>query len=213
MSWTERGRLVDALCAAGRRLDACGLVPARDGNLSARWGDRVLVTRSGVHKRELTAADVVEAGLDGIAMGSGKPSTELGLHLAVYRRRPDARAVVHAHPPVAVGFACAGRGLEAPLLSEAAMTLGPVPCLAYATPGSPALEERVGEAVGTGVQAVLLANHGAVTLGGSVEEAVDRMETLEHAARAALVAHLLGGGIPIPPDEAARLLAQSLRKP
>jgi L-fuculose-phosphate aldolase len=187
-------RLVEVLIEAGRRLDGLGFVPARDGNLSARTGpDRVLVTATGVRKRELTAASFVEVDLAGRVRGRGRASTELGMHLAVYRRRPEVGAVVHAHPPVAVGFAAAGIGLTECLVPEVVVNLGAVPLTPYATPGTPDLEAAIADAV-AGHDAFLLANHGAVTLGADVDQALDRMETLEHFARVALVSRLLGGG-------------------
>ncbi len=214
---TDRRTLVERLIAAGRRLDALGLVPARDGNLSARLpagrrdpGDRVLVTATGVRKRELTPSDIAEVTLEGRPVGRARPSTELGMHLAIYRIRPEARAVVHAHPPVAVGFASAGLGLTECLMPEVAVALGGVPLTPYATPGTPEVEAAIAGAARTH-DAFLLANHGAVTLGTSVDQALDRMETLEHFARIALVARLLGGPRPLGEAEVAALQAQRLR--
>jgi L-fuculose-phosphate aldolase len=202
MPHTPHQELAAQLVAAGRRLDALGLVPARDGNISARNsggpgpGDRILVTATGRRIRSLTEADLVDVDLDGRVHGPGRPSTELGMHLAVYRLRPDVGAVIHAHPPVAVGFASAGLGLTDCLMPEVAMSLGAVPLTPYATPGTPEIEAAIAEAA-RGHEAFLLANHGAVTLGASVDEALDRMETLEHFARIALVTRLLGGPKPL----------------
>lgn len=206
MSLTARARLVEALLEAGRRLDALGLVPARDGNLSARLGpDRILITAAGTAKRALGPGDLVEVDLDGVVHGAGRPSTELALHLAVYRRRGDVHAVVHAHPPVATGFAAAGLGLTEPLVAEAVVGLGPVPVAPYAGPGTPELAAAI-EEVARLHRAFLLANHGAVALGATVAEAVERMETLEHLARISLVARLLGGGRPLDPAQIDALL-------
>jgi L-fuculose-phosphate aldolase len=203
----QRYRIADALCAAGRRLDALGLVPARDGNLSARIGrDRLLVTPTGVRKRELTPDRLVEVDLSGTLRGSGKASSELGMHLIVYRLREDVEAVVHAHPPTALGFACAGRGLTDCLMPEVAVALGAVPLTPYATPGTPELEEAIRGSV-LDHDAFLLQNHGAVTMGSSVDQALDRMETLEHFAKVALAAELLGGVRPLGPREVEALQA------
>ncbi len=210
MPTADRARLIQALIAAGRRLDELGLVPARDGNISARLaGDRILVTATGRRKRELTRDDFVEVTLDGRVRGGGRASTELGMHLAVYRLRADIGGVVHAHPPVAVGFASAGLGLTECLMPEVAMSLGAVPLTPYATPGTPEVESAVAETA-RDHDAFLLANHGAVTLGASVDEALDRMETLEHFARIALVTRLLGGGRPLGRAEVEAL--ESLRR-
>ncbi len=207
----DRRRTLESLVAAGRRLDALGLVPARDGNLSARLAaGTILVTATSVRKRDLTPGDFVTVDLDGRPRGPGRASTELGMHLAVYRLRPDVQAVVHAHPPVAVGFASAGLGLTDCLMPEVAVALGGVPLTPYATPGTPEVEAAIGAAA-RDHDAFLLANHGAVTLGRSVDEAADRMETLEHFARISLVARLLGGGRPLGPADVRALQALRLR--
>jgi len=219
MTTRSRSHILNALIAAGRRLDDLGLVPARDGNLSARAGDRtLLVTATNVRKRDLTPDTFVEVDLDGNPVRAaragavpGRASTELGLHLAVYRRRPDVEAVVHAHPPIAVGFATAGLGLTECLMPEAAVNLGSVPLTPYATPGTPELEAAIAGII-PGHDAFLLSNHGAVTLGATVDQALERMETLEHLARIALVARLLGGTRPLSPevmDDIADIRARS----
>jgi L-fuculose-phosphate aldolase len=192
-----KATLVEALIAAGRRLDALGLVTAQDGNLSARLGPGAfLITATGVPKGELTPGDIVTVDGTGRPQGSRRPSLEVGLHLAVYRLRPDAGAVVHAHPPVALGFALAGRDLTRPLVPEVVVHLGPVPLAPYAVPGSAELEASIASLV-PGHQGILLANHGAITLGASVRQAQNRMETLEHLARITLVSDLLGGARPL----------------
>ena len=145
--------------------------------------------------------------LEGTVIGEGSPSMELGMHLAIYRARAEVNAVVHAHPPVAVGFATAGEGLTEPLLPEVAVLLGPVPLTPYATPGTPELEAAILPAAKR-FNAMLLANHGAVTMGESVDEALDRMEILEHAAKITLTANLLGGGKPLSPKQIQALASK-----
>lgn len=207
MNTTDRRHIAEAIVAAGHRVDALGLVPARDGNISARIAaDRVLVTRTFVRKRDLTVRDLVEVDLSGRVMGAGKASTELGMHLAVYRARPDVHGIVHAHPPVAVGFACAGLGLTECLMPEVAVALGGVPLTPYGTPGTPELENSIQHVVKTH-DAFLLANHGAVTLGADVDQALDRMETLEHFAKVAMVTRMLGGNTPLDASQIAALQA------
>ncbi len=166
----------------------------------------MLITATGARKRSLTAEDFAEVAADGRPIAGARASTELGMHLTVYRLRPDVGAIVHAHPPVAVGFASAGLGLTECLMPEVAMSLGGVPLTPYATPGTPEIEAAIADAARVH-DAFLLANHGAVTLGGTVDEALDRMETLEHFARIALVTRLLGGGRPLGPAEVAALEA------
>jgi L-fuculose-phosphate aldolase len=206
MSHAEKQRLLEELRDAGARLDALGLVPARDGNLSARLGrDRILITATGVRKRSLTPGDFAEIDLAGRPLAPSRPSTEAGLHRRVYELRPDVGSVVHAHPPVAVGFASAGLGLTDCLVPEVVVNLGAVPLTPYARPGTPEIEAAITDAARTH-DAFLLANHGAVTLGATVGQALDRMETLEHFARIALVARLLGGARPLSREAAEALL-------
>lgn len=214
-SYSSRRELTQSLIEAGRRLDDLGLVPARDGNLSARLGrDRLLITASGVRKRSLGPGDLIEVDLGGQVRGPGRVSTELGMHLSVYRMREDVGAIVHAHPPVAVGFACAGMGLVECLVPEVVVHLGAVPLTPYATPGTPELEEAIRDIVHDH-DAFLLANHGAVTMGADVDQALDRMETVEQFARIALVANVLGGTKPLPRGEVATLegIRRSLGNP
>ncbi len=191
-----------AIVNAGARLVAAGLIAGKDGNISVRLGaDRFLVTPAGMGKGRMSADDLITVDLNGRVLGSlGRPSSELAVHLAIYRARPDARAVVHAHPPTATGFALAGEDFMAPLLPEIILGLGGVPLVPYAIPGSEALAANVERSVRTH-DALLLANHGAVTLGPTLELALERMETLEHAARIILTARLLGRVNPLTPEQ------------
>ena len=181
------------LVAIGQKLVARGLVAATDGNLSARLdGGFILATPSGFSKGDLRESDLVVTDLDGARVrGFRKPTTELGMHLAVYRARPDVEAVVHAHPPVATGFACAGVSLEEPLVSEAVLGLGPVPLAPYATTGTREMEAALAPHLPT-ANAVLLANHGVLAVGGSLQEAFWRLETVEQIAKITLTARMLG---------------------
>ncbi len=204
----SRLALAREICRAGQRLAVRGLIAGTDGNIAARLGpDRLLVTPAGRDKGELAPGDLVEVDLEGRAVrGALQPTTELGLHLAILAQRPDVAAVVHAHPPVATGFAVAGRMLGDGALAELVATFGTVPVVPYGAPGTPELGERVRPFVREH-DAVLLANHGAVTLGPSVEAACWRMESLEQGARILLVARLLGGARQLSPEEIARLVA------
>ena len=176
-----------------RRLWECGLIAGPDGNVSVRIApDRILVTPAGQSKVDVGPGDLVEMRLDGTVVGKGRhPSSEVEVHLAAYRVRADVHAVVHAHPPTATGFAVAGEGLTTPTLPELILQVGTVPLIPYETPGSARLAERCAEAF-LDHEAVLLANHGAVTLGASLEIAHQRMESVEHVARILLTARLLG---------------------
>jgi L-fuculose-phosphate aldolase len=176
-----------------RALMESGLVAGVDGNLSVRIGaDRVLVTPSGLPKGEVEPADLVVVDLAGRRVdGCREATTELDLHLRVYRRRPDCGAVVHAHPPSATGFAVAGEAIPDDVLPEITLLMGDVPVVPYAASGTAALGDTV-EPFLIGRDAVLLANHGALTWGADLTQARIRMESLEHGARILLAARSLG---------------------
>jgi L-fuculose-phosphate aldolase len=197
-----------ALCC--RQLAARGLIAGRDGNLSVRLGpERVLVTPSGFIKSLVTAGDMVEVDLDGTPRreSSRKPTSELELHLRILRHRPDVNAVVHAHPPTATGFAVAGEAIPGNLLPELIFVVGPVPLVPFGMPGTPELGNRVVPYL-TGHSALLLANHGAVTMGKTLDEAWIRMESLEHAARIIAAARAVGQPQPLTAAAVERLNAQ-----
>jgi len=198
----ERFRL--EIVAAGRRLHDKGLITASQGNISVRTDAGLLVTAAGVSKGSLTPSLVLDTDLRGRAAGPGV-SSEIHMHVAIYQRRPEVRAVVHAHPPSATAFAVAGLRLDSNVLAESVLLLGRVPLVPYAAPSTPALAEMVGEAM-KGAQAALLANHGAVSVGETLEQALGRMETLEHLARVTLLARVLGEPQRLGVEEVDRLL-------
>lgn len=183
-------REIVRVCA---RLYERGLIAGPDGNVSVRLAaNRVLVTPSGLSKVDVRTRDLVELDLDGrVRRGSRHASSEVGMHLRIYARRPDAVAVVHAHPPSATGFAAAGETLMANVLPELIFQMGEVPLVPYATPGTPALADAL-EPYLADHDAFLLANHGATTLGPSLLVAHQRMESLEHGARILMAARALG---------------------
>ena len=176
-----------------RRLYDRGLIAGVDGNVSARTeSGSVLVTPAGMSKIDVSMDDLVEVSLSGERKrGSRRASSEIAVHLRIYSRRPDARAVVHAHPPVATGFAVAGEGFKACVLPEMIFQVGWVPLIPYETPGTEALADRF-EPYLASHDAFLMANHGAVTAGPTLDIAHQRMESLEHTARILLTARLLG---------------------
>jgi L-fuculose-phosphate aldolase len=185
-----------------RRLWQGGLIAGQDGNVSVRYSaGRLLVTPRGLLKSELTPEDIVEVDLEGRHLGGSRmASTELDLHLRVYRRRPDCGAVVHAHPPMATAFAVVGEGIPGNVLPEVAVLMGEVPLVPYATTGTPALGDAV-EPFLEGHDAVLLANHGAVAWGANLTTARIRMESLEHAARILAAARCLGPITRLTPEQ------------
>ena len=201
----------EAVCRVGKLLYDRGYVAANDGNISVKVAEnRLLITPSGVSKGRMTPEMLLVTDMDGTVIeGDRHPTSEGKMHLEVYRGRPDANAVVHAHPPVSTAFAVCRRGLETPYLSELVAGLGQVPCT---TSFAMLSTEEVPESVRPYLadhNALLLANHGALAWGGDLWEAVDRLETVEHTAKIVLNAQLLGGGVPLTEEEVKRL--QGLR--
>ncbi|MFA5911211.1 MAG: class II aldolase/adducin family protein [Vicinamibacterales bacterium] len=177
----------------GRRLWQRGFVASNDGNISVRLDEnRLITTPKSVSKGFMTPDMMVITDLNGTRIaGEREPSSELKMHLEVYRNRPDARAVVHAHPPTATGFAVAGIALDRAVLAEVITTLGSIPIAEYATPSTEELPAAVRKYV-KAHDGLLLANHGALALAGDVMSAYYRMETIEHFAKISLVARTLG---------------------
>jgi L-fuculose-phosphate aldolase len=195
---------------AGRRMYARGYVASNDGNISARIDDRRLMTTpKSVSKGFMTPDMMVVVDYDGHKLaGDRDASSELPMHLEIYRNRGDVNAVVHAHPPLATGFAVAGIPLTRAVLAEVITTLGSIPIAEYGTPSTAELPEAVRKYI-KAHDGMLLANHGAVTCGPSVMAAYYKMETIEHFAKISLVARLLGREHLISREEVERL--QGLR--
>lgn len=181
------------LCEVGRWIHQREYIAATDGNLSVRLDPkRILTTPTGMSKGMMEPDDLVIVDNQGKKLdGRRNASSEIAMHLLIYRRRPDVNAVVHAHPPVATGYAAAGLPLNQALISEVVLALGCIPLAEYGTPGTPELSEALGPLVGQ-YDAVLMANHGVVTYGDDLLRAYMRMETVEHFARISLVTQLLG---------------------
>jgi len=198
--------LIDELLDVCHRLHRLGMVAANDGNVSALTNDGNLLTSvTNISKGVMTARHVVKMDLQGRPLEDGKkPSSELPMHLAIYRDRPDVRAVVHAHPPYATGFAAAGLALDKCVLPEIVMTLGSIPLAEYGTPSTEEVPEAVSRWIGQ-ADAVLLSNHGAVTVGASLEEAFYKMERIEHYAKICYFARQLGGERVLTPTEVQKL--------
>jgi L-fuculose-phosphate aldolase len=194
----------------GRRMYARGYTASNDGNISVRVGDdRLLMTPKSVCKGFMTPDMMCVTDLAGKKIqGDRDPSSEMLMHLEVYRQRPDVRAVVHAHPPTATGFAVAGIPLDRAVLAEVLTTLGSIPLAEYATPSTSELPEAVRKYI-KAHDGMLLANHGALTVGGDLYSAYYKMETVEHFAQISLVARMLGRENLISREEVLRL--QGLR--
>ena len=178
----------------GRRMYIKNFVAANDGNISCKVDDKTLwTTPTGVSKGFMSENELVKMNLDGkiISQGELKPSSEVKMHLKIYAAREDVAAVCHAHPPACTSFAIAGMSLDRPIYPEAMVNLGAVPCVPYELPGSQKLADSLAPYV-QGHNAVLLANHGAVTWGASLMEAWYRMESAEHFAKILLYGKIIG---------------------
>jgi len=191
----------------GRMLHERGFVAAMDGNLSVRLkDDRILVTPTCVSKGAMRPPDMVVVDCKGQQLaGRRHVTSEIGMHLLIYNRRPDVQAIVHAHPPTATGFAAAGIPLTEPLVCEVVMGLGCIPLARYGTPGTSELAQTLEPYVDS-YDAILMSNHGVVTYGDTLEHAYMKMETVEHFAQIALVTHLLGRQQPLAEVEIEKLI-------
>jgi L-fuculose-phosphate aldolase len=196
----------------GRLVFEKGWIAASDGNVTVRLeDDRILSTPTGVCKGMMHPEDLILCDLDGNKLcGERERTTEMGMHLTIYKMRPDVRGIVHAHPPVATGFAVAGRALNLGILPEVVFVLGSVPLVEYGLPGTPALTEGMLPYIPK-YDALLMANHGVVTYGSDVFQAYSRMDIVEHFARITLVAELLGGPKVLPRVEIQKLFASRAR--
>jgi L-fuculose-phosphate aldolase len=207
---TSESSLRADIVEVGRRMYARGYTASNDGNISVRLGlDRLLMTPKSVCKGFMTPDMMCITDLEGKKLqGDRDPSSEMLMHLEVYRQRPDVQAVVHAHPPTATGFAVAGIPLDRAVLAEVVTTLGSIPIAEYATPSTSELPDAVRKYV-KAHDGMLLANHGALTAGTDLFSAYYKMETIEHFAKISLVARLLGRENLIAREELDRL--QTLR--
>jgi L-fuculose-phosphate aldolase len=194
----------------GRRLWERGYVASNDGNISVRLDERRLMTTpANVSKGFMTPDMMVITDFEGKKLsGDRKASSEIKMHLQVYRDRPDANAVVHAHPPTATGFAVAGIPLDRAVLAEVVTTLGSIPIAEYATPSTDELPAACSKYL-KAHDGLLLANHGALAIGPELFTAYYRMETIEHFAKISLVTRMLGREHLLSREEVQRL--QGLR--
>lgn len=186
------------LARFSRWVHRIGYTPGTAGNLSVRLDEHlILATPTGCSKGLLHPADMVVIDNDGHKLsGARNVTSEIGMHLAVYRMRPDVQAIVHTHPPIATAFAACGKALDQPICSEIIMTTGLVPLAPYATTGTEEVSASL-EPFIPGHDAILLANHGLLTYGSSLTDAFMKTETVEHFAQVCLCAHQLGGATPL----------------
>jgi len=211
MAKTEQ-ELREDIVEIGRMVWEKGWVAANDGNITIRLDDgRILATPTAVSKGRMRAEDLILCDIDGNKVcGERERTSEMGMHLTIYRMRPDVQSVVHAHPPTATGFATAGRALNLGLLPEVVISLGSVPLAEYGLPGTPALCKGMLPYIPK-YDALLMGNHGMVAYGEDVFQAFYRMEIVEHFARIVLVAELLGGANVLPAVEIQKLFDSRAR--
>ena len=196
----------EEICRVCRLLYKRGYAVSNDGNVSVRVdADRVLITPSGVGKGRVTPDMLVLCDLEGrILEGDRHPSSESGMHLMVYRERPDVRAVVHAHPPFSTARAICRRPLTERYLAEMILGLGEVPVTEFAMPSTAEVPDSVRPFVRTH-SAVLLANHGSLAWGSDLLSAFDRLEVMEQTAKVCFLVERMGGGTEISPEQAEAL--------
>lgn len=211
MSKTEQQHRED-IVQTGRMMFERGWIAGTDGNLTVRLdAERILSTPAGACKGRMCPEDLLICDLNGNRIaGHRNETTEMAMHVAIYRARPDVNAVVHAHPPIATGFAVAGRPLNLGLMPELIVTLGAVPLAEYGLPGTSALVDGMLPYLSK-FDAILLANHGAVAYGADLFSAFCRMDTVEHFAHIALVAEMLGGPKVLPRVEIQKLFDSRAR--
>lgn len=202
--------LREQICDICHKMWQLGWVAANDGNVSARLDDGTfLATPTGISKSFITPEKLVHIDKDGNileALEGYRPSSEIKMHLRCYQEREDVGGVLHAHPPVATGYAVANKALDEYSMIETVLTLGSVPVTPYGTPSTYEVPEAIAPYLGKH-DAVLLQNHGALTVGADVLTAYYRMETLELFAKISLNAHLLGGAQEISKENIDRLIS------
>ena len=186
----------EQICDVCNKMWLLGWVAANDGHVSVKVSENeILATPTGISKSYITPEKLVLIDLDGNILEAKegyRPSSEIKMHLCCYKEREDVKAVLHAHPPTATGFAVAHVHMDNYVMIEDILTLGSVPVTPYGTPST----EEVPDAIRPYLQehdAMLLENHGALTVGADLLTAYYRMETLELWAKIELNAHLLGG--------------------
>jgi len=190
----------------GQLLYERSYVVSSDGNISVRLDDgRILATPTQMSKGRMTEDSLALTDIEGKPLNDKRASSELLMHLLIYRERADVNSVVHAHPPNGTAFAVAGLAIDQPVLSEVILTLGCVPLADYGTPSTNELTEAMQPLV-KHHNALLMANHGAVAYGADVWQAFDRLETLEHTAKITILSRLLGGSRSLPVDAIEKLI-------
>ncbi len=209
--WSEERTFRQQIVDVHRHLYKLGYSVANDGNTSVRVDPKhFLITPLGVSKAKLTPDQMVLVDMAGNPVGAGTyaPSSEKALHVAIYRVRPDVRAIIHAHPPFAIACSLAGVSLSEYFLPEIILSLGKIPTVQYATPSTKEFGEAAAEQAKKH-DALILDRHGTVTIGATLDEALEKVERVEHTAKIATLARAMGTVTPLPKMEVERLLAIS----
>ena len=204
----EQARLRRAICEIGRLCYQRYYIVGADGNISARMADgSILITPSGAMKGFLEPHHVAHVDERGRVLDDGPQcSSEVGIHLVAYQERPEIKAVCHAHPPHAVALTIAGIDMQLPVIPEIIVTLGGIPTAPYGTPGTDELPETIRKIVRC-ADALIMQNHGSVTLGSNLLDAYKKLDMVEHTAKILWLAHVARGGLqPLPPDAVEKLL-------
>jgi len=202
----DEARARKQIVEIGKLMYERSYVVSSDGNISVRLDENtVLATPTMTSKGRMTEDSLALTDMEGKPLSDKRASSELAMHLLIYRERPDIKAVCHAHPPHGTAFAVAGLAIDKPILSEVILTLGCVPLTEYGTPSTDELTEAMKPYVAHH-NALLMANHGAVAYGESLWQAWDRLETLEHTAKIAILAKALGGANDLPSDAIEKLI-------
>ncbi len=205
-------KLIEEIVEISHLIYKKGFVSATDGNISARLPNgNILCTPTMLSKGEIKKSNIVEIDADeNLVYGIYKPSTEVKMHLFIYKQREDVNAIIHAHPPFATSFAVAGLSLENYVLPEVIINIGKIPLAKYATPSTDEVPKSI-EPFIKDHDAFLLQNHGAVTIGTNLKEAFFKMEKLEHYAMIVLFARILGGERTLSTEEITKLSEISLK--
>jgi L-fuculose-phosphate aldolase len=205
----EEARLRKGICEIGKLAYGKGYIVGADGNISARLTDgSVLITPAGAMKGFLEPHHIAHIDLRGQVLDGGpQASTEKAIHLVVYEQRPEMRAVLHAHPPHAVAMTIAGFDLQQPFIPEIIVTIGGIPTAKFGTPGTSELPDSIRELVRCS-DALVMQNHGSVTIGTNLLDAFKKLDMVEHTARILWLAHCVGAPLkPLSPDSVQKLLA------
>jgi L-fuculose-phosphate aldolase len=203
----EEVRARSSVVEIGKLCYQRNLISASDGNISVRLSDdSVVITPAGGMKGFLQMEQLTRIDLTGKQIaGTGKCSTETGIHLVCYNERPDIRAVLHCHPPHAVALSVAEIDMQMPIIPEMVVTIGGIPTTPFATPGTSELGDSIRDVVRCS-DTLVMRNHGSVTLGTNLLDAFKKLDMLEHTAHILWLAHTAKGGLEPLSDEAVKKL-------